>query len=70
MKYRVFTWQVWTPNPSWPNGFEPEESRKRTVKYAETIDEARAICLESNSDLPKRGTKGYYRYTWTQFENC
>jgi len=40
------------------------------VKYAETIDEARAICSEANSDLPKRGTKGYYRYTWTQFENC
>ena len=42
--YKVFTRAWWRDNPKWPNGLEPHAGPKRTICYASTEREARAIC--------------------------
>jgi hypothetical protein len=45
MKYRVFARNWWKLNPAWPDGREPNPTaRKTTLGYADTEDEARAMC--------------------------
>ena len=49
MQFHIFTRNWWKNNPSWPNGLEPHAGRKTTLGYADTQDEARAMCKEYNS---------------------
>ena len=48
MQFHIFTRNWWKNNPSWPNGLEPHAGRKTTLGYADTQDEARAMCKEYN----------------------
>ena len=48
--YTVFTRNWWKPNPSWPNGLEPDgNARRTTLATGLTHDEARETCLEYNA---------------------
>ena len=41
----------WTPNEKWPNGKEPGATeRKYKIGYAETEEEAQAMCLKWNEN--------------------
>lgn len=44
--YWVFHRTMWIPNPAWPQGREPGFGKKHHIGFAETIDEARAMCAE------------------------
>jgi hypothetical protein len=48
MRYRIFTRTWWRVNKNWPEGREPSPGRKRTVRYVNTIEEARQFCSEYN----------------------
>jgi hypothetical protein len=47
--YRVFVCNWWKPNPTWPDGREPDpQARKTTLGYADTEEEAQAMCRAYN----------------------
>jgi len=46
--YRCFHRTWWVANPSWPNGREPGAGKKSHIAYADTVEEARAVCRSWN----------------------
>lgn len=54
MTYRVFVRNWWKPNPSWPDGREPDSTARKTTISRKIQDEetARRICREYNASHP------------------
>ena len=48
MTYTIFTRTWWKHNPDWPDNKEPCIGSKTIINYADTEEEARAICKEYN----------------------
>jgi len=58
MKFTIFTRTWWKHNPDWPEGLEPHMGRKTIIGYANTEEEARAMCKDYNdSHKPGRLSK-------------
>jgi len=47
--YHIFTRTFYRENSKWPNGLEPYMSRKTTVCYVDTYEEARDYCQRENT---------------------
>lgn len=43
-------------------------ARKTTVRWVETPEQARALCLPHNATLPPFGTAEYYNFIWMEWE--
>lgn len=67
---RVFQRHAWRKNPDWPDGYEPYgAAQKRTIRFVETADEARKICLPHNEKRPKSGA-AHYEFGFYEFEEA
>lgn len=53
---RIFKRSVWKRNKDWPGGWEPKgDGRKTTVKFTDSIEEAREICCKHNNQRKSQG---------------
>lgn len=64
--FKVFHRTWWKANPSWPDGREPCIGKSITVGWAETEDQARAMCAAWNADHKpgKYSDKAEYTSDW------
>ena len=60
---QIFKRAAWKRNKDWPEGWEPwSTAPRRHVRYVQTEDEARAICIPANKARKSMGDV-FYEFT-------
>lgn len=68
---RVFSRKCWTPDSSYPGGYAPCGScRKTTIRVVATEDQAREICKPHNDKRPEYDTEAYFKFSNYEFEDA
>lgn len=67
--FRIFTRRVWSKDPRTGKYVPDGRTRKKTVCYVDTEQEARDRCKQANANRPTEfGTTAYHNYRWTEYE--